>query len=122
MLQVFHDQQVARQGLVGRFRRKVGRGRHPGRASRMIGRRACRESSATTSNGLLVSSTQALVHRRSVLMANLLNTLGFDRLPRSDRLELVQDLWGSIAAEGPPALTEAQRRELERRVAEDDAN
>jgi len=55
-------------------------------------------------------------------MANLLNTLGFDRLPRSDRLELVQDLWGSIAAEGPPALTEAQRRELERRVAEDDAN
>ena len=44
------------------------------------------------------------------------------RLPRSERLALVQELWDSIAAECPPVLmTEPQRQELERRLDEDDA-
>ncbi|MDJ0853154.1 MAG: addiction module protein [Myxococcota bacterium] len=43
------------------------------------------------------------------------------RLPIDERLELVQDLWDSIAAEceqKPFPLTEAQREELERRIRE----
>jgi putative addiction module component (TIGR02574 family) len=55
-------------------------------------------------------------------MSTVLNSLGLDRLPRADRLVLVQELWDSIVAEGPPPLTNAQRQEIERRVAEDDAN
>jgi putative addiction module component (TIGR02574 family) len=56
-------------------------------------------------------------------MSTLLASLGLDQLPRADRLALVQELWDSITAEGPPPpLTEAQRQELERRVAEDNAN
>jgi putative addiction module component (TIGR02574 family) len=55
-------------------------------------------------------------------MANLLNSLGLDQLPRADRLELVKELWDSIAAEGPPPLTDAQSNELRRRAAEDDAS
>jgi len=39
------------------------------------------------------------------------------------RLELVQEIWDSIAADGSTLpLSEAQRRELERRAGEDDAN
>jgi putative addiction module component (TIGR02574 family) len=50
-------------------------------------------------------------------------SLGLDRLSRDERLALVQELWDSIAAEsGPSLLTDAQREELRRRVAEDDAN
>lgn len=49
-------------------------------------------------------------------------SLGIDRLPREDRLALVQAIWDTIAAEPqPPLLSEAQRRELARRVAEDNA-
>lgn len=51
-----------------------------------------------------------------------LQALGIDRLSVEDRIALVQAIWDSIAAEPhPPLLSEAQRRELERRVAEDDA-
>ncbi len=43
-------------------------------------------------------------------------------MTREERLRLVQEIWDTIAAEqSPPLLTDAQRRELERRVAEDDA-
>jgi len=49
--------------------------------------------------------------------------LGIDRLSREERLALVQEIWDTIAAEPAPTfLTEAQRQELQRRVAEDDAN
>jgi putative addiction module component (TIGR02574 family) len=48
-------------------------------------------------------------------------SLGIDRLSRDERLALVQEIWDTIAAEPGTLLTEAQRRELERRVAEDDA-
>jgi putative addiction module component (TIGR02574 family) len=49
-------------------------------------------------------------------------SLGIDRLPRDERLALVQEIWDTIAAEpNPVQLTEAQRVELARRIAEDEA-
>jgi putative addiction module component (TIGR02574 family) len=51
------------------------------------------------------------------------HSLGIDRLPRDQRIALVLELWDNIALESAqPLLTDAQRRELERRVADDDAN
>jgi putative addiction module component (TIGR02574 family) len=56
-------------------------------------------------------------------MSQITQSLGIDKLPRDQRIALVQEIWDTIAAEPAPALlTEAQRQELERRVAEDDAN
>jgi len=41
------------------------------------------------------------------------------RLPIAERIKLVEDIWDSIAAtEGAVPVTEAQRRELERRLEE----
>ena len=55
-------------------------------------------------------------------MPPTIKSLGIDRLPRDERLALVQDIWDTIAAEpAPPFLTDAQRQELEKRVAQDDA-
>ncbi len=55
-------------------------------------------------------------------MSATLQSLGIDRMTREERLRLVQEIWDTIAAEqDTPFLTEAQRREIERRVAEDDA-
>ncbi|MBL8394521.1 MAG: addiction module protein [Candidatus Accumulibacter sp.] len=52
-----------------------------------------------------------------------LRSLGIDRLGFEDRLTLVQELWDNIAdhAAAMP-LTEAQQAELERRIAEHEAN
>jgi putative addiction module component (TIGR02574 family) len=56
-------------------------------------------------------------------MPPTVQSLGIDRLPRDQRIALALDIWDTIAAEsGKPLLTDAQRRELERRIAEDDAN
>jgi putative addiction module component (TIGR02574 family) len=48
----------------------------------------------------------------------------FLKLSVAERLELVGDIWDSIAADGPEAveLTEAQRQELQRRLAAHDAD
>ena len=55
-------------------------------------------------------------------MSPTVHSLGIDRLTRDQRLALVQEIWDTIAAEQPPPLlSEAQRQELERRVAEDEA-
>ncbi len=43
-------------------------------------------------------------------------------MTRDERLALVQAIWDTIVAEGPPPLTEAKRQELDRRIAEDDAS
>jgi putative addiction module component (TIGR02574 family) len=49
--------------------------------------------------------------------------LGIDQMSREERLALVQAIWDTIAAESrPPLLSEAHRLELQRRVAEDEAN
>lgn len=46
------------------------------------------------------------------------------KLSVAERLELVGDIWDSIAADAPGSieLSEAQRRELRRRLAEHDAD
>ncbi len=55
-------------------------------------------------------------------MQATVESLGIDRLPREERLALVQAIWDTIAEEPqPPLLSEAQRQELARRVAEDNA-
>ena len=53
-------------------------------------------------------------------MTNTLHSLGLDRLTRSERLAIVQELWDSIAPESVPTISDARRRELERRTDEDD--
>jgi putative addiction module component (TIGR02574 family) len=56
-------------------------------------------------------------------MTPTLDKLGIAQMSVEDRLELVQQIWDSIAAEmEKQALTAAQRAELERRVAAADAN
>lgn len=46
-----------------------------------------------------------------------IQTLGIDQLSRNERLELVQEIWDSIAAEdGTIPLSQAQREELDRRL------
>lgn len=56
-------------------------------------------------------------------MATTIQSFGIDRLSRDERIALVQEIWDSIASETEtPLLTEAQRQELRRRAAEDDAN
>lgn len=52
-----------------------------------------------------------------------IKTLGIDRLALADRLLLVEELWDSIAEEaGQLPLTEAQRTDLQRRLAAYEAN
>jgi putative addiction module component (TIGR02574 family) len=52
-------------------------------------------------------------------MAPTLQALGIDRLSIEDRIALVSAIWDSIAAEPHPALlSEAQRLELDRRLAD----
>jgi len=49
--------------------------------------------------------------------------LGIDRLSAHERLALMGEIWDSLAAEpGRIHLSDAQRRELERRLAEHEAN
>ena len=56
-------------------------------------------------------------------MGALLKSLGIDRLSVEERLTLVEDLWDSIAEESAAtSLTDAQRAELDRRLAEYAAN
>jgi putative addiction module component (TIGR02574 family) len=52
-----------------------------------------------------------------------MKSLGIDQLPREVRVALVQEIWDNIAAEtNAVPLSKQQRMELERRLAEDDAN
>lgn len=51
-----------------------------------------------------------------------LQRLGIDRMSIAERLALVQDILDTVAAEQPVALSDAKRKELERRVADADAN
>ena len=56
-------------------------------------------------------------------MSPELKALGIDRLSVAERIVLVEEIWDSIAAEtaGLP-LTESQRIDLERRLADHRAN
>jgi putative addiction module component (TIGR02574 family) len=57
-------------------------------------------------------------------MAIRLEDLGLDRLSLEEKLELVGRLWDEIVASVPPGelLSDAQREELRRRVAEAQAH
>lgn len=56
-------------------------------------------------------------------MSASLKSLGIDRLPVEERLSLVEDIWDSIAADSAALLlTDAQRAELDRRLAEHEAD
>jgi putative addiction module component (TIGR02574 family) len=56
-------------------------------------------------------------------MSLMMKDLGIDRLSVDDRLALMHEIWDSIAAEpGRTHLSDTQRRELERRLAEYEAN
>ena len=52
-------------------------------------------------------------------MSPILISLEIDRMTVDERISLVQEIWDSIDAEPrPPLLSEAQREELERRLAD----
>ena len=52
-----------------------------------------------------------------------LKSLGIERLGIEERLTLVEELWDSIAADSTVVpLTQAQRAELDRRIAEHETN
>lgn len=56
-------------------------------------------------------------------MGQALHTLGIDNMSVEDRIALVKDIWDSVAIEAgllPP--TAAERAELDRRLAEDEAS
>ena len=56
-------------------------------------------------------------------MAPTMTELGIDRLSVDDRLALVQEIWDSIAAESDLLpLSDEEKRLLDRRLAELDAN
>jgi putative addiction module component (TIGR02574 family) len=56
-------------------------------------------------------------------MSVSIKSLGIDRLGIEDRLALVEEIWDSIAADSPAVpLTDAQRAELDRRIADHEAN
>jgi putative addiction module component (TIGR02574 family) len=55
-------------------------------------------------------------------MSVSVKTLGIDRLNIDERLALVEEIWATICADAKTfPLTDAQRAELDRRVADDDA-
>jgi putative addiction module component (TIGR02574 family) len=57
------------------------------------------------------------------IMAVSLKSLGIERLGVEERLTLVEEIWDSIAADSAAVpLTQAQRDELDRRIADHEAN
>ena len=56
-------------------------------------------------------------------MSVSIKSLGIDRLGVEDRLALLEQIWDSIPADSAAVpLTEAQRAELDRRIADHEAN
>jgi putative addiction module component (TIGR02574 family) len=52
-----------------------------------------------------------------------IKSLGIDRLSVEDRLALIEEIWESLSgSESAIALTDAQREELDRRLADHRAN
>ena len=55
-------------------------------------------------------------------MSPTLTALGIDKMSIGERIALAQEILDTVAAEQPPPpLSEAKRRELARRLADDDA-
>jgi putative addiction module component (TIGR02574 family) len=56
-------------------------------------------------------------------MSATMKALGIDRLSVSERILLVEEIWDSIAADAEElSLTEAQKQDLQRRLAAYEAN
>ncbi|MBI1321583.1 hypothetical protein GC170_00130 [bacterium] len=56
-------------------------------------------------------------------MSSKMRLLGIDHLSIDERIDLVHEIWDSIAAEpGVTHLTTTQRQEIERRLAEHEAD
>jgi putative addiction module component (TIGR02574 family) len=56
-------------------------------------------------------------------MTPTIQSLGLDKLPCEDRLAIARALFESVSAEGLPLpMSDARRRELQRRADEDDAD
>jgi putative addiction module component (TIGR02574 family) len=56
-------------------------------------------------------------------MTAILQQLGVDRMTVGERIALAQEILDSVAAEQPrPPLSEAKKRELDRRLADEAAN
>ena len=55
-------------------------------------------------------------------MVITLQSLGIERLGLEDQLALIDQLWDSITTAGGPPLTDAQRLELDRRLADHETN
>jgi putative addiction module component (TIGR02574 family) len=56
------------------------------------------------------------------VMSSVMKKLGIDRLSADERLLLLEEIWDSLSDEDTLKLTNAQRAELEKRIAEDDAS
>jgi putative addiction module component (TIGR02574 family) len=94
-----------------------------------IGERRCAPNDfSTASSGsffpaITHSAMFQFVHLEEFAMNATVKSLGIDRLGLEERLNLVEEIWDSIGAKDEEIpLTGAQRSELERRIAEDDAN
>jgi putative addiction module component (TIGR02574 family) len=80
------------------------------------------------STTFILSGSQAVCYvgasaKEGVIMSATVKSLGIDRLGLDERLNLVEEIWETLGSESENiSLTPAQRAELERRVAEDDAN
>ena len=69
-----------------------------------------------------VKSGAGLWKRKVNTMTVSAKALGIDRLNIDDRLALVEEIWAGICADSASfPLTEAQRAELDRRVADDES-
>ena len=55
-------------------------------------------------------------------MSPILESLGIEKLSRDEKLALVNELCDSLEGEPLPPLSEAKRRELDRRIADHEAN
>ena len=56
-------------------------------------------------------------------MSPTLESLGIRTLPIEDRLRIANDLWDSVESDSPKReLSDALKSELDRRIADDDAN
>jgi putative addiction module component (TIGR02574 family) len=56
-------------------------------------------------------------------MSSLITALGIDRLSAGERLQLAEEIWDSLEAELPEfPLSDAQKQELDRRIAALEAN
>jgi putative addiction module component (TIGR02574 family) len=63
-----------------------------------------------------------LLFLAEVIMAVSVKSLGIDQLGVDERLALVEEIWASICVDSKAfPLTDMQRAELDRRIADDDA-